>query len=260
VEKRAPLLAKALGRVRAKIGDQLEAALPAQKADPAPQLSPAQRKAIEAALAAMSADDYATLLYDELGGVLEFAWSGAKDVLEIETGFDVPPQAAMQALEASANEVANLVVERDQRAMKDALGTALADGLGAKDAADLLKQTFDAGVHVYAEDGALYRVDKSDAWFAMVARTELQKASIDGAMALYEATGIKTVRIQAAEPCDECADYDDQVYPIDDMPDGGPPWHPNCRCVPIPDDEDLGDFRGSDEERAAARSGNKEAE
>jgi hypothetical protein len=68
------------------------------------------------------------------------------------------------------------------------------------------------------------------------------------------------VRWQAAEPCDECAEADDVVMPLgEDFPGvdvDQPPAHPNCRCVLVPADEDLGSHRGTDEERALARNGN----
>jgi hypothetical protein len=36
----------------------------------------------------------------------------------------------------------------------------------------------------------------------------------------------------AADPCDECAEFEGTTVPIDEeFPDGDPPLHPNCRCT-----------------------------
>ncbi len=106
------------------------------------------------------------------------------------------------------------------------LDDALTAGLSSKDAAKSLKAAFEV-VRSVDDDGAV-RATRADSWFTMVARTELQRAAVTGQMALYGSAGIEKVRWQAAEPCDECAEYDDQVFALDDVPEGGPPLHPNC--------------------------------
>ena len=126
-------------------------------------------------------------------------------------------------------------------------------------AASAIRNAFDAGFEVTNEDGDVSRVMRSDAWFDMVARTELQRATNLGQYSLYEEAGVREVTWQAAAPCDECAEADGVTMPIgEDFPGVDvdiPPAHPRCVCVLIPSDADLGDFNGTDEEIATARRG-----
>ncbi|MDB5069610.1 MAG: phage putative head morphosis protein family [Candidatus Eremiobacteraeota bacterium] len=193
---------------------------------------------------------YADALYDDMTALVEVAYKDAARLLDVTSSFDVPPKWALEHVREAADHVASLIDERDRAALTTVLEDALTEGLSAADTAQRLHDAFD----VIATPE---RTTRSDAWFDTVARTELQQAANDGQRALYEAAGIQTVRWQAAEPCDECAAYDDEVYALDDVPEGGPPIHPNCRCVLVPMDEDLGDHRGSAEDRAAARRGNQ---
>jgi hypothetical protein len=183
-------------------------------------------------------------------------------MLQIETGFDVIPTWAITELQKNIEEIAGLAAERDRKTLSDQLTKSLAEGMSSKDTASALRNAFDAGITTY--DGKIaVRTVPADSWFDMVARTELQRASNLGQYALYEAAGVESVRWQAAEPCDECADADDVVLPLgEDFPGVDvdmPPAHPNCRCVLVPSDDDLGNFGGSAEDRAAARRGNQPA-
>lgn len=62
----------------------------------------------------------------------------------------------------------------------------------------------------------------------LVARNELMLAHNTSARERYKANGVERVRILGSDPCDECDQYVGNVYPIDDIPKGGPPFHPRC--------------------------------
>ena len=231
---------------------------PATKADgDVTTLPRAKYDDLKAKIDAIEDAAYADAIFDDASEIVEVCWNEVRSLLSIETGSDVVPSWAIDELRSHANDIAGLVAERDRKTLTDELERALATGMSSKDTATALRTAFNAGVTVYDESGAAVRTTPADSWFKTVARTELQRASNLGQMALYRKADIQTLRWQAAEPCDECAEYDDQTYPIDDVPEGGPPLHPNCRCVMIPVDEDLGDFGGTDDDRAAARRGNQ---
>lgn len=205
--------------------------------------------AIRAAIAELDAKAYVDSLSDETTVLVEVAYKDAAALLDVSSSFDTPPVWAIDKAKDAAAHVGSLIDERDKAALTKTLEDALTEGLRSTEMADRLREAFDV---IAGPD----RVTRSDAWFETVARTELQSAAVSGQMALYDAAGVQKVRWQAAEPCDECAQYDDEVYALDDVPEGGPPLHPNCRCIMVPMDEDLGDWRGTAADREAARRGN----
>lgn len=190
-----------------------------------------------------------------MSDLVHVAYGDAAELLDVAASFDVPPTWAIDKVKNAAEHVGSLVDERDKAALNQVLEDALSAGLSSKDAAANLKAAFEV-VRSVSDDGTV-RETPADSWFKMVARTELQRAAVTGQLALYQAAAVQKVRWQAAEPCDICAQYDDQVFDIDDLPDDEPgSVHPNCRCVWVPDDDDLGDWRGTEEDRAAAARGN----
>lgn len=104
---------------------------------------------------------------------------------------------------------------------------ALLSGSSATDASHNLMMAFRDGITSVSEAGET-KTTPASTWFKTVARTELQRAGVMGQMAFYKAAEVKTVRWQAAEPCDECAVYDDKTFPIDDPDLPEIPQHPNC--------------------------------
>ena len=235
-------------------------ALGVEKAGDVHALDTQRYLAAKKALADMLAAAYADAIYDDGAALLEIGWDGARDELSLDTStFDVPPVWATQALREHADEVAKLASDRDRATMTRILDAALLNGDSARDTALAIKDAFDAGFEITDENGDVSRVMRSDSWFEMTARTELQRASNLGQYSLYEAAGVQSVTWQAAEPCDECAEADGLTLPIgENFPGVGvdiPPAHPRCRCNLIPSDDDLGDFNGTDEEIATARRG-----
>jgi SPP1 gp7 family putative phage head morphogenesis protein len=222
---------------------------------PSAPLTADQIARIQAAIAALESSAYVDSLFDEVSDLVHVVYGDAAELLDVTSSVsDVPPVWAIDHVKDAADHVGSLIEERDKAALTAVLEDALTAGLSSRDTATALKDSFET-IRTTADDGAV-REQRSDSWFTTVARTELQRAANAGQTSLYEAAGVEKVRWQAAEPCDECAPYDDEVYALDDVPEGGPPLHPNCRCVLAPADEDLGSWRGTDEERAAARPGN----
>ena len=213
------------------------------------------RAQIEAAIADLELTGYADAIYDDATALVEVAWENAKHLLDISTGFDVVPERTLKKLRDRINDLTFMVQEREQEALRATLDAGFSEGLSGKEVASRISEMFSEGYHRLNDEGKVVLVAATPAWSEMVARTEMATAATAGALDLYQEAGIKTLRWQASDPCDICEEYDDQVYPIDDLPDE-PPVHPNCRCALVPGDDDLGSWRGSDDERAAATHGN----
>ena len=75
-----------------------------------------------------------------------------------------------------------------------------------------------------------------------IARTEVMNAVNEAAKERYRRLGIVHMEWLTAHDdrvCDLCDPLDYQIYKEKDLPYGGPPVHPNCRCTlaPVVDDE-----------------------
>lgn len=71
----------------------------------------------------------------------------------------------------------------------------------------------------------------------VVARTEIIRASNQGALYVYRQYGIKRVMWLAASDertCPICGALHRKIFPIDQVPFGGAPAHPRCRCYIVP--------------------------
>jgi len=71
---------------------------------------------------------------------------------------------------------------------------------------------------------------------ATLARTEVIKASNEGALWRYEREGVEKAEFYAAldeRTCEDCMGYHGNIYPIGEA-HGLIPVHPNCRCTYIP--------------------------
>jgi len=69
----------------------------------------------------------------------------------------------------------------------------------------------------------------------MIAKTEAVRANNQGLLMSFKQYGVQMVDVvNGPMPCDDCQDIaDNGPYPIDEIPDGGPPFHPNCECTLI---------------------------
>lgn len=86
----------------------------------------------------------------------------------------------------------------------------------------------------------------------LVARTRMREAQTEATIDLCEEYENDLVQVDRhANPCELCAEYQGQVYSISgkhphypELPDGGPPWHPNCECSVSPTSETALRLRG----------------
>ena len=71
----------------------------------------------------------------------------------------------------------------------------------------------------------------------VIARTEILRASNQGALAVYQQYGVKRVMWLAAadeRTCPICGALHRKLFPIEQIPFGAPPAHPRCRCFIVP--------------------------
>ena len=71
----------------------------------------------------------------------------------------------------------------------------------------------------------------------VVARTEILRASNQGALYVYRQYQVKrAIWLTAADErvCGVCGPLHRRIFPIDQVPFGGPPAHPRCRCFIVP--------------------------
>lgn len=71
----------------------------------------------------------------------------------------------------------------------------------------------------------------------VIARTEIIRASNQGALTVYKQYDVKRVRWLTAldeRVCRICGPLHSRVFPINNIPFGGAPAHPRCRCFVVP--------------------------
>lgn len=62
----------------------------------------------------------------------------------------------------------------------------------------------------------------------IMARNEIMLSHNRAAKSRMEAMDVDTVKWLGTNPCPECSPYVGGTYPINDIPEGGPPLHPAC--------------------------------
>jgi hypothetical protein len=69
----------------------------------------------------------------------------------------------------------------------------------------------------------------------MIVKTEAVRVNNQGLLLSFKQYGVQMADIITSPGvCDDCADIAaNGPYPIDNIPDGGPPFHPNCCCTLI---------------------------
>jgi Phage Mu protein F like protein len=234
----------------------------ASYADGSPKkLTALQLAAIDRAIYELESEPLATAIYDATELLVEAGFANARQLLDLQAGFDVVPTWALDALRGHTKQFAFLAVEREKLALARVLEQALVDGDGVREVAASIRETFAEGFHVDPDGEVLKttgrgRVINAKAWSKMVARTELSRAENAGAMTLYRAAGVEKVRWSAANSettCEPCSDADDEVvnlgetFPSVDVDQ--PPAHSNCMCGVVSAD----DFEGRDDESQANR-------
>ena len=70
----------------------------------------------------------------------------------------------------------------------------------------------------------------------MIAKTESVRAANQGLIMSFTQYGVTKVDVfNGPDPCDDCKEYaENGPYDIDNIPDGGPPFHPNCEDTLLP--------------------------
>lgn len=84
------------------------------------------------------------------------------------------------------------------------------------------------------EAGTFPKVEKRA---TVIARTETLRAFNQAALEQYRVAGVVRVKWLTGRDervCDYCGPLDGKVFPIDDLPWGAPPIHPQCRCTASP--------------------------
>jgi hypothetical protein len=96
----------------------------------------------------------------------------------------------------------------------------------------------------------------ADQYAELVVRTKSREAATAGTVRRLVEVGEDLVQVSASGATDGCAFYEGKVFsisgtserypPLDSMPNGGPPFHPNCRHVLFPFIEELASERELD--------------
>jgi hypothetical protein len=86
----------------------------------------------------------------------------------------------------------------------------------------------------------------------LVARTRMRESQTEAVIKMSEEFGTDLVEIPRHDsPCEICSEHQGQVFSISgkhsdypQLPDGGPPFHPNCECTTNPTTELALSWRG----------------
>ena len=62
----------------------------------------------------------------------------------------------------------------------------------------------------------------------LLARHEVMYAHNESSKHRYRQQGVERVKVLGTNPCPQCQPYVGNEYPLNDIPHGGPPFHPNC--------------------------------
>ena len=237
VDEAAAILALALKKKRAAA---LAAVLEVLRDENASDERPSAATIAKARSTARNTDPdaYADRVHKDALVLAELAWIVAAAKLGVDAGFDAAPAWAQKELRAHADEIGKTISENDKRTMLAEIDKAIAEGKSAKDTITALKSAL-APITSYKDDGSVSRVLDGESYLGMVAVTELHRASVIGATALYEKAGVTKVRWEAMpDACDLCAEADGVVRDIGEAFPGvdvdAPPSHPNCRCAVEP--------------------------
>ena len=113
------------------------------------------------------------------------------------------------------------ITEDIDRSLSNILTNALRQGWGTRQTADAINNEVEDIQHSRART---------------LARTEMLNTHNKASIQRYKEFEVEEVEILTHTPCPEiCAPIEAQgPFPIDDIPQTGPPFHPNCVCVVVP--------------------------
>lgn len=192
----------------------------------------------------------------EFGTVAPQSAINKEQIKALADGFVQTAQSALAKTKSNLPYIASRVLtpeESDQ--VREAAIEATARGLTSKQfAKKLLAPGMPVGARAFEEDGRLWvainanRRMPADVYADSMARTMTYHAANRGTLARCEELGVQTVLV-AKNPgtIDFCLDLEGKVYALNaaaaeryqvpllaDCPNGGPPFHPNCRHQTAP--------------------------
>lgn len=143
------------------------------------------------------------------------------DSAELEEVFNAPTNANSLRLLFQRNyELLDGLTSDVSRQVSEVLSRGFAQGQGTAEIA--------RGIADRIDSVGLNRAE-------LISRHEIQYAANQAAQLRYRQHGVQTVRAIGTNPCSECAGHiASNPYPLNDLPGGGPPWHPRCRCTIVP--------------------------
>jgi SPP1 gp7 family putative phage head morphogenesis protein len=207
------------------------------------------REILEEVLAAIEADDPATLVGD---------MTDLLDTVTRDGGAVALAQIGMANDEAIVNLVNEKAVEWSQDRAAELVGMKWVDGelvenpnadyAISESTRDLLRADITAAIEdgLSNDDLAAQLADAyafSDERAEVIARTETAFADVAGNMIAYRESGVVEEKqwITGDGCCVDCKELDEETVPLDqdfEAPDGdtvdAPPLHPNCRCDVLP--------------------------
>jgi SPP1 gp7 family putative phage head morphogenesis protein len=203
------------------------------------------------ALAAMTPEEVANILWLEMQGDLKQGIRDAKAQLAIEGHFDVKPERALRYLADHIMDFSQDLVDNERAGLHALVKDSVEHGSGAAKLKRQITGFFASGIHYMDDDGrTVERTLNLDSWAESVARTELSRAYNQGSRSLYEEAGItERVWIAAGDSheCPACEATDGEVAKIGHAfePAGveDPPLHPRCYCVTMASPEQVEKYR-----------------
>ena len=117
----------------------------------------------------------------------------------------------------------------------DTIATTMADSEVGYSISDIVSNIISSAFNPADENGKMYfpsrTIDVED-WSNMVALNVTATAASESLKSIAEDAGLETYQYVANNgACDDCDEYDNEIYTIGDGPE--PPIHPNCECVMI---------------------------
>ena len=153
---------------------------------------------------------------------VEFASTGLDQMgISLQIGFGPADQMALDILESRNLTYLNGISSDLNTRLITALTDGLSKGSSVQDIMDDIQQLTDI---------ARVRAER-------IARTEIMNAVNEGTKERYKMAGLthgEWLTARDERVCTDCEQLDGKIYLLTDLPDGGPPKHPQCRCTILP--------------------------
>lgn len=166
--------------------------------------------------------DFTPLLIDQavLAGQEAYRLIGIKDVYT--------PDSLRKKIATNVEKFTKSMMDTDRQKLIQIIVDSLKDGKSVPEIRGIIQADFD---------------EYSKTQSQRITRTEVLRASNQGAVDAYEQSGVvEGKQWLTAGATDECAEYEGQIVTLSgnfynsesEFEDGDPPLHPNCRCVVLP--------------------------